>query len=106
MNDYTTGYFAALGAMMALRRRATEGGSWHVKVSLTQTSMWYLKLGHDLARTAASGVGDPTPFLEDRETPYGQMTHLSPALRMSETAPRWSLPTAPLGSGEAVWGDG
>jgi crotonobetainyl-CoA:carnitine CoA-transferase CaiB-like acyl-CoA transferase len=106
MNDYTTGYFAALGAMVALRRRAVEGGSWHVKVSLTQTSMWYLRMGYDLDRAAAAGLGDPTPFLEERDTPYGHMTHLSPALRMSETAPRWSLPTAPLGSGEAVWGDG
>ena len=45
MNDYSTAYFAAYGVLEALRRRATEGGSWHVQVSLTQTAMWYLKLG-------------------------------------------------------------
>ena len=45
MNDYTTGYFGALGVMTALRRRAEEGGSWRVTVSLSQTSMWYMRLG-------------------------------------------------------------
>ena len=36
VNDYTTAYFAAYGVLEALRRRAVEGGSWHVQVSLTQ----------------------------------------------------------------------
>jgi crotonobetainyl-CoA:carnitine CoA-transferase CaiB-like acyl-CoA transferase len=102
-NDYTTGYFATLGAMEALRRRATEGGSWHVRVSLCQTSMWYVRLGHDLERSAARGLGDVAELLERRATPYGTLRFLAPPLRMSETQPRWELPTALLGGGEAVW---
>ena len=74
MNDYTTGYFAALGTLMALRRRASEGGSWLVTVSLSQTSMWYYRLGHDLDPAAASGIGDPSDLLEERQTGYGAMT--------------------------------
>ncbi|MBA2448422.1 MAG: CoA transferase, partial [Chloroflexi bacterium] len=35
--DYTTGYFAALGALVALGRRARDGGSYHVRASLCQT---------------------------------------------------------------------
>ena len=103
MNDYTTGYFAAMGAMMALRRRAEEGGSWLVRVSLSQTSMWYYRMGLDLDRNAASGLGETAPFMEERDTPYGRMKHLGPPLKMSETNPHWALPTAPLGSGEARW---
>lgn len=103
MNDYTTGYFGALGAMMALRRRATEGGSWLVTVSLAQTSMWFLRLGHDLDASAAGGTGGVSAFCEERATGFGTMTHLRPALRMSGTPPRWELPSAPLGSGEASW---
>jgi crotonobetainyl-CoA:carnitine CoA-transferase CaiB-like acyl-CoA transferase len=103
MNDYTTGYFAALGAMMALRRRALEGGSWLVTVSLSRTSMWFQRLGHELDPAAACGIGDPAALSETRETGYGTMTFLRPALQMSETAPRWELPAAPLGSGEAAW---
>ena len=103
MNDYTTGYFAALGTMMALRRRAVEGGSWLVRVSLSQTSMWYYRLGHDLDRAAATGLGDTDSFLETTTTPWGEMRHLRPPLRMSETDPHWALPTSPLGSHEPVW---
>lgn len=103
MNDYTTGYFAAMGAMIALRRRAAEGGSWLVRVSLSQTSTWYYRLGLELDRNAASGLGDLAPFMEERDTPYGRMKHLGPPLRMSETSPHWALPSAPLGSGKARW---
>jgi crotonobetainyl-CoA:carnitine CoA-transferase CaiB-like acyl-CoA transferase len=103
MNDYATGYLAALGAMVALRRRAVEGGSWSVKVSLSQTSMWYYRAGHDLDRTAATGLGDVTPFLETHPTDYGTMTHLRPPLRMSETMPRWEQATAPLGTHGPSW---
>lgn len=103
MNDYTTGYFAALGTMMALRRRAAEGGSWMVTVSLSQTSMWYYRLGHDLDPARATGTGDVAAFLDERATPYGRMKYLRPTLVMSETPPRWELPSAPPGSGEPAW---
>ena len=35
--DYLTGYLMAFGAMVALARRAREGGSWLVRISLAQT---------------------------------------------------------------------
>ena len=35
--DYLTGYLMAFGAMVALARRAREGGSWLVRASLAQT---------------------------------------------------------------------
>jgi crotonobetainyl-CoA:carnitine CoA-transferase CaiB-like acyl-CoA transferase len=38
--DYMTGYLAAFGAMVALRRRQTEGGSYRVRLSLAQTGRW------------------------------------------------------------------
>ena len=38
--DYLTGYLGALGVACALDRRAREGGSWHVKVSLARTGMY------------------------------------------------------------------
>jgi crotonobetainyl-CoA:carnitine CoA-transferase CaiB-like acyl-CoA transferase len=103
MNDYTTGYFAAMGTMIALRRRAQEGGSWLVRVSLSQTSMWYYRLGIGLDGGAASGIGDMAPFMQERDTPYGRMKHLKPPLQMSETPPRWALPSAPIGTGRPIW---
>jgi hypothetical protein len=107
MNDYTTGYFSALGAMIALRRRAVEGGSWLVRTSLTQTSMWYIRLGADLDRSAGAGLGDTSAFIEDvpavGEATYGPMRRLRPALQMSETQPHWATPAVPLGSGVMEW---
>jgi len=103
MNDYTTGYFGALGAMMALRRQAREGGSWLVRVSLARTSMWYYDLGHDLDPGAATGTGDLSGVMLERETGWGLMRFLRPALRMSETDPYWALPSSPLGSDVARW---
>jgi hypothetical protein len=40
-----TGYFAAAGMMAALLRRSIEGGSYHVKLSLTRSAMWVQELG-------------------------------------------------------------
>ncbi|MCC7362753.1 MAG: CoA transferase [Dehalococcoidia bacterium] len=102
MNDYTTGYFSALGTLIALQRRATEGGSWLVRVSLSQTSMWYQRLGFDLDREQAPGLGDIAPFLQARETGYGALKYLRPPLQMSETPPHWELLDTPIGSGEPV----
>ena len=38
--NYITGYLAAFGAMVALARRARDGGSYHVRVSLAQTGRY------------------------------------------------------------------
>ena len=43
--DHAAGYLMAFGAMAALARRFTEGGSWHVRVSLAQTGHWMRGLG-------------------------------------------------------------
>ena len=43
--DHAAGYLMAFGAMTALARRATQGGSWHVRVSLAQTGHWLRGLG-------------------------------------------------------------
>jgi crotonobetainyl-CoA:carnitine CoA-transferase CaiB-like acyl-CoA transferase len=101
--DYTTGYLAAYGVMTALARRATEGGSWHVRASLCQTAMWFTRLGAVCDPAAATGVGDVADLMMETETAFGRLSHLRPVVRMSETAARWDRPTAPLGTHAAVW---
>lgn len=103
MNDYTTGYLGALGAMVALDRRASEGGSYLVEVSLARTAMWFQDLGADLDPALASGVGDLGPLIDTEETAYGPIGYLRPALRMSVTPPSYAEPVQPLGSGEPRW---
>jgi crotonobetainyl-CoA:carnitine CoA-transferase CaiB-like acyl-CoA transferase len=43
--DITSGYFAAAGMMAALHRRAIEGGSYQVKLSLARSAIWVQELG-------------------------------------------------------------
>jgi crotonobetainyl-CoA:carnitine CoA-transferase CaiB-like acyl-CoA transferase len=45
--DMATGHFGSLGAMTALHRRALHGGSYLVRASLTQTAMWFQRLGYN-----------------------------------------------------------
>jgi hypothetical protein len=37
------------------------------------------------------------------ETKLGRLSHMAPALDMTETPPRWDLPSAPLGTHPAEW---
>jgi crotonobetainyl-CoA:carnitine CoA-transferase CaiB-like acyl-CoA transferase len=103
VNDYTTGFLMAYGALVALARRAVEGGSWHVQASLSQTSTWYQRLGDDNDKDGAD-PGDPSPFTARMPTPdFGEIAYLAPALQMSATPPRWDLPPAPSGTHEPTW---
>jgi len=45
VTDYTTGYLAAFGALMALERQRRYGGSYWVRVSLSRTGVWMRSLG-------------------------------------------------------------
>jgi hypothetical protein len=101
--DYTTGYLAAYGAMLALTRRAQEGGSWLVRASLCQTAMWVERLGATCDPDAASGIGDPADLLMESETPFGTIAHLRPPVELSGTPARYARPTVPLGTHPASW---
>jgi crotonobetainyl-CoA:carnitine CoA-transferase CaiB-like acyl-CoA transferase len=104
--DYVTGYLLAFGAMVALRRRAREGGSWLVRCSLVQTANWLWNLGrtdYDANRLPPLEFDDLSDLLTRTASKKGEITHLAPVLQMSETPPRWERPTSPLGSDPARW---
>ena len=107
MNDYGTGYWGAYGVLRALLRRAQEGGSWHVKVSLSQTARWFMRLGTPYDK--ASGLADADllaladRYREARDSAYGRLSRLKPIIQMSETPPSWELGTELPGSHQPVW---
>jgi crotonobetainyl-CoA:carnitine CoA-transferase CaiB-like acyl-CoA transferase len=75
VNDYVSSWIGMVGAIAALRHRATEGGSYRVRVSLARVSLWLLQMGI-FDKSYASGVagraGDhayPDPDLFAAETP-------------------------------------
>jgi hypothetical protein len=45
VNDYITSWTASVGAIAALKRRAAEGGSYRVRISLARLSLWLLQMG-------------------------------------------------------------
>lgn len=106
--DYLTGYLMAFGGMVALARRAREGGSWLVRISLAQTGRWLVDRGQ-VAEAELKDVGKELYPAEiarwsiESDTPVGRLRHLGPTVRLSETAPYWARPTAPLGYHEPVW---
>jgi crotonobetainyl-CoA:carnitine CoA-transferase CaiB-like acyl-CoA transferase len=96
--DYVSGYLMAFGALVALERRATEGGSWLVRVSLARTGKWIVDRG--FIRDFSS-VGNPD--VADLLMKTEKYTHLRPVLGLSETPPFWERPPVPLGTHPPVW---
>ena len=98
----------AFGAMVALGRRAREGGSWLVRISLAQTGRWLVDRG-EVPGPALKNVAKEFPQAEidrwsiESETPVGRLRHLGPTVSLSETPPRWARPSVPLGYNEPVW---
>lgn len=96
--DYVTGYLGALGAIVALNRRAREGGSWLVRVSLAQTGVWLRDFASPRALEARPDFSIPDAYLTETLTPFGSLRHLAPVATMSLTPPCWERPVVPLGT--------
>ncbi|MGC2288998.1 MAG: CoA transferase [Thermoplasmata archaeon] len=129
INDYVTGYMGAAGATAALVRRAKEGGSYHVTVSLTRNAMWYLSLGlippeersfaeNPFRRLDSLKPAELVPMVTklrqrllppeviERDTPLGRVRRLAPAVHFSSTPGGWNDPILnPMGSAAPTWLD-
>ncbi len=106
--DYCTGYLMAFGAMVALARRAREGGSWLVRISLAQIGKWIVDLGEVSESAARDAPAEFAPEELERwsmvtDTPSGKLRHLKPVVQLSETAPYWARPSVPLGYHRPEW---
>ena len=103
--DHATGHLMAFGAMMAKARQASEGGSWHVRVSLAQTGRWLWNLGRladGLATEDLKGeaVG---AFVEEVASGFGPLRSIRHAAQLSKTPAFWALPAMPPGSHPPHW---
>ena len=102
--DHASGYLLAFGAMTALARRATEGGSWHVRVSLAQTGQWLRGLGRiDGIKAHDPDLADVADRIEESASGFGKLTAVRHSAVMSETPPRWERPSVPLGTHPPAW---
>jgi hypothetical protein len=65
--------------------------------------MWFTRLGPTCDPDLASGPGDAADLTIQRDTAWGRLTHLKPAIELSETSAYWERPPVPLGTHPPVW---
>lgn len=98
--DYITAYLGTLGTLAALMRRAKEGGSYEVQVSLARTCMWIQDIGLLDRRPPATPAAPKTRLMD---SPFGELEYLAPVTRYSRTPAFWDSPPLPLGASRAQW---
>lgn len=103
--DYVSGTLMAYGAMVALARRAREGGSWLVRVALARTGKWIVDRGTVDASAAPADLPpeELAQLCMQTQSPAGVIGHLKPVVQMSETPPRWARPPVPPGHHRPEW---
>ena len=104
LNDHASGYLAAFGTMIALHRRAREGGSWRVRVSLAQTGHWLRSLGRVAQGLLAPDLSaeEVAPWRHTMDSPFGRISAIAPVEQMPLTPPRFDLPPVPPGTHAAA----
>jgi hypothetical protein len=107
--DNVVGWLAAIGVLAALRRRAIEGGSYRVVVSLTRTVLWLMSLGifdKAYAKATAGSTEEHSyvaPDLFTAETPLGTYQGMTDQVLMSRTPGSFNTVLVPRGSSKPEW---
>jgi crotonobetainyl-CoA:carnitine CoA-transferase CaiB-like acyl-CoA transferase len=107
--DNVVAWLGTTGILAALRRRAIEGGSYRVTVSLTRTVLWLLSLGiFDKGYAqATAGSSDEyayiAPDLFTAETPLGIYQGMTDQIVMSRTPGSYRTVLMPRGSSKPEW---
>ncbi|MFI6003652.1 CoA transferase [Streptomyces sp. NPDC051366] len=109
VNDYLVSWFMTAGIVEALRRRAVDGGSYRVHVSLSRVALWILSMGiFDKAyATEIAGTGGdhayPDPELFTAETPLGHYQGITDQVKMSDTPGAYRQILLPRGACRPEW---
>jgi crotonobetainyl-CoA:carnitine CoA-transferase CaiB-like acyl-CoA transferase len=109
--DNVVGWLGTVGVLAALRRRAVEGGSYKVVVSLTRTVLWQLSLGiFDRAYAQATAGSSEehtnvTPDLFTAETPLGTYQGLDEQAYLPKSPGSYRTVIAARGSSKPEWLD-
>jgi crotonobetainyl-CoA:carnitine CoA-transferase CaiB-like acyl-CoA transferase len=108
--DNMVGWFGTVGVLEALRRRAAEGGSYRVRVSLTRVCLWLIALGildkEYVARTAGSDAEHSAvaPDLFTAKTPLGTYQGMTDQIEFSSLPQGFTTTVLhPMGADQAEW---
>lgn len=100
--DMASAFLLAFGAEAALLRQRTQGGSWHVQVSLARTALWLRSLGR-----VDGGFDAPKPDfasrMETSDSGFGRLAAIRPATRFSATPPGYVRPSVRPGTDRLAW---
>jgi hypothetical protein len=98
--DHATGWLAACAAMLGLRLRAVEGGSWHARLALAHTARWLDGLGRQDDHGVTLDVAD---LLVRTESPFGTLTHVVMPGTLPAAQPHWRRGSPLPGSALPAW---
>ena len=108
--DIMTGYLGAIGVKAALLRRAREGGSYTVRVTLSQCVQYMISLGFNNKRVIEDleNLGEEhqimKPELVTGMTAFGEYTRPASQVEMSRTPQFWDDPMLTMqGASQPVW---
>lgn len=98
--DHGTGWLAAYGVITALRRRAAEGGTWHVRLSLARTALWLDELGRI---ESAEEPGFADPYLSEMDSDFGVVRHVRFPGTFPGSPPAYAHGPRTPGADPAAW---
>lgn len=99
--DHASGHLLAAGIARALERQASEGGTWHVEVSLARTAAWLRSLGRIEDGFRASEPGsEEVAALSETTGPVRATRH---AATLSVTPARFDRAPAAYGTHPPCW---
>lgn len=107
--DNVVGWLGTIGVLEALRRRAIDGGSYRVVVSLTRTVLWLLSMGifdKAYAQETAGSTDEHTyvaPDLFTAETPMGTYQGFTDQVVLARTPGSFRTVLVPRGSSKPEW---
>jgi hypothetical protein len=105
--DHGAGYLLATGIIAALYKRATDGGSYEVKVSLAGVMKYLRSLGQYEGKSGFGrkdiNPGDVDAYLESKQTAFGELRAIGHAARIDGMQLGWDQMPKPLGSDKPVW---
>jgi CoA-transferase family III len=106
--DHASGYLMATGIVAALFKRATEGGSYVIDVSLAGTMKYLRSLGQYPGRSGfecpdIASAEQVVEFLETRRSGLGELTAVRHSATVDGLLVGWDLMPKPLGSDQVAW---
>jgi crotonobetainyl-CoA:carnitine CoA-transferase CaiB-like acyl-CoA transferase len=106
--DHGAGYLLATGIMTALYKRATEGGSYEVKVSLAGTMKYLRSLGryqgpNAFNRKEFGSSEDVGKYLETNQSPFGDLRAVKHSAHIEGVSVGWEIMPKALGSDMPGW---